>query len=77
MMDVFERVRKIIVRQLNVDEGNVTLDALFIDDLGSDSIDSVELLMAFEVGFNIDISEEEAEKNLTVRDAVRFIEAAL
>ncbi len=76
-MDVFERVRKIIVRQLNVDEGNVTLDALFIDDLGSDSIDSVELLMAFEVGFNIDISEEEAEKNLTVRDAVRFIEAAL
>jgi acyl carrier protein len=77
MMDVFERVRKIIVRQLNVDEGNVTLDALFIDDLGSDSIDSVELLMAFEVGFNIEISEEEAEKLLTVGDAVRFIEAAV
>jgi acyl carrier protein len=77
MMDVFERGRKIILRQLNVDEGNVTLDALFIDDLGSDSIDSVELLMAFEVGFNIEISEEEAEKLLTVGDAVRFIEAAL
>lgn len=77
MTPVFERVKKIIVKQLNVDEDHVTPDAHFVDDLGSDSIDSVELVMAFEAEFGIDIPEGEAERFQKVSDVVRFIESRI
>ena len=70
----FEKVKKIIVDQLGVDEAEVTLEASITDDLGADSLDQVELVMAFETEFNIDIPDEEAEKIKTVGDAVRKIE---
>ncbi len=69
-----EKVMEIVREQLNVTDG-VTLSASFIDDLGADSLDTVELVMAFEEAFNIDIPDEEAEKILTVSDAVNFIKA--
>lgn len=75
MSAIFEKVKGIIVKQLNVDESNVTEDASFIDDLGADSIDSVELVMAFEMEFNIEIPEEDAELLLTVEDVVKYIGA--
>jgi acyl carrier protein len=70
----FDRVKKIIVDQLGVDEAEVTMEASITDDLGADSLDQVELVMAFETEFNIDIPDEEAEKIKTVGDAVRKIE---
>ena len=70
----FEKVKKIIVDQLGVDEAEVTMEASITDDLGADSLDQVELVMAFETEFNIDIPDEEAEKIKTVGDAVRKIE---
>ncbi|MFM7673125.1 MAG: acyl carrier protein [Candidatus Fonsibacter sp.] len=75
MSDVAEKVKKIIVEHLGVDETKVTEDASFIDDLGADSLDTVELVMAFEEEFGAEISDQEAEKILTVGDAVRFIES--
>ncbi|MBM5786601.1 MAG: acyl carrier protein [Candidatus Fonsibacter sp.] len=75
MSDVAEKVKKIIVEHLGVDEAKVTEDASFIDDLGADSLDTVELVMAFEEEFGAEISDQEAEKILTVGDAVRFIES--
>ena len=69
-----DRVKKIIVSQLNVSEEQVTPEASFIDDLGADSLDTVELVMAFEEEFGSEISDSEAEKILTVGDAVKFIE---
>jgi len=75
MNDVAEKVKKIIVEHLGVDEAKVTEDASFIDDLGADSLDTVELVMAFEEEFGAEISDQEAEKILTVGDAVRFIES--
>jgi len=69
----FDKVKKIIVEQLGVDEGEVTMEASITDDLGADSLDQVELVMAFETEFNIDIPDEEAEKIKTVGDAVRKI----
>jgi len=75
MSDVAEKVKKIIVEHLGVDEGKVTEEASFIDDLGADSLDTVELVMAFEEEFGAEISDQEAEKILTVGDAVRFIES--
>jgi len=75
MSEVAEKVKKIIVEHLGVDEGKVTEDASFIDDLGADSLDTVELVMAFEEEFGAEISDQEAEKILTVGDAVRFIES--
>jgi len=75
MSDVAEKVKKIIVEHLGVDEAKVTDDASFIDDLGADSLDTVELVMAFEEEFGAEISDQEAEKILTVSDAVRFIES--
>ncbi len=71
----FDTVKKIIVEQLGVEETEVTLEASITDDLGADSLDQVELVMAFETEFNIDIPDEEAEKIKTVGDAVAKIDA--
>ncbi len=74
-MSIEERVKEIIVDQLGVDEGEVTPDAKFIDDLGADSLDIVELVMALEEEYDIEISDEEAEKIQTVGDAIEFIKS--
>ncbi|MGA8103660.1 MAG: acyl carrier protein [Candidatus Acidiferrales bacterium] len=74
MASVEERVKQIIVEQLGVDEGEVTPTASFVDDLGADSLDTVELVMAFEESFSIEIPDEDAEKIATVKDAVGYIE---
>jgi len=74
-MSVEERVKEIIVDQLGVDENEVTPEAKFIDDLGADSLDIVELVMALEEEYDIEISDEEAEKIQTVGDATEFIKA--
>jgi len=71
----FDKVKKIIVEQLGVEESEVTPEASITDDLGADSLDQVELVMAFETEFNIDIPDEEAEKIKTVGDAVARIDA--
>ncbi|HEX3466959.1 MAG TPA: acyl carrier protein [Candidatus Elarobacter sp.] len=73
--DTFDRVKKIIVEQLGVEENEVTPEASITDDLGADSLDQVELVMAFETEFSIDIPDEEAEKIKTVGDAVAKIDA--
>jgi acyl carrier protein len=73
-MAVQERVKSIIVEQLGVDEEEVTLDASFTEDLGADSLDIVELVMAFEEEFGIEIPDEEAEKISNVREAVDYIQ---
>ena len=72
--DVGAAVKKIVADHLGVDEQKVTDEASFIDDLGADSLDTVELVMAFEEEFGSDISDNEAEKILTVGDAIKFIE---
>jgi len=74
MASVEERVKQIIVEQLGVDEGEVTPNASFVDDLGADSLDTVELVMAFEEAFSIEIPDEDAEKITTVKDAIAYIE---
>jgi acyl carrier protein len=74
MASVEEKVKQIIVEQLGVDEAEVTANASFIDDLGADSLDTVELVMAFEEAFEIEIPDEEAEKIKSVSDAVSYIE---
>jgi acyl carrier protein len=74
LMSVFEKVKKTIVEQLGVEENEVTMDASITDDLGADSLDQVELVMALETEFNLDIPDEEAEKIKTVGDAVKYIE---
>ena len=73
-MSIEMRVKQIIVEQLCVDEGEVVANASFVDDLGADSLDVVELIMAFEEEFVIEIPDEDAEKLLTVRDAINYIE---
>ena len=73
-MAVAEKVKAIIVEQLGVDEEEVTADASFVDDLGADSLDTVELVMAFEEEFGIEIPDEEAEKISNVREAVDYIQ---
>lgn len=77
MSDVFERVKKIVVQRFQVDPAIVTPDAVFTEDLGADSLDTVELVMALEEEFSIDIQDEDAEKIAAVKDAVSFIEKAL
>jgi len=72
-MSVEEKVRGIIVDQLGVDEKQVTNDAAFIDDLGADSLDTVELVMALEEEFDVEIPDEEAEKISKVQDAIDYI----
>ena len=72
-MDVEGKVKEIIVEQLGVDEGQVKAEASFIDDLGADSLDTVELVMALEEEFSIEIPDEEAEKIVSVGDAINYI----
>ena len=73
-MSVEERVKSIIVEQLGVDAEEVSPDASFVEDLGADSLDTVELIMAFEEEFGVEISDDEAEKIRKVKDAVEYIE---
>ncbi|PYS05303.1 MAG: acyl carrier protein [Acidobacteria bacterium] len=74
---VEDKVKQIIVEQLGVDESEVTPTASFIDDLGADSLDTVELVMALEEGFGMEIPDEDAEKITTVKDAISYIESHL
>ena len=75
MSDVAQRVKKIVVEHLGVEADKVTDNASFIDDLGADSLDTVELVMAFEEEFGIEIPDEDAEKITRVREAVEYIES--
>jgi len=75
--EISEKVKAIIVEQLGVDEEEVTLKSSFTDDLGADSLDNVELIMALEDEFDIEIPDEEAEKISTVQDAIKYIEEHL
>ena len=74
MSDIAERVKKIVVEHLGVEEDKVVDGASFIDDLGADSLDTVELVMAFEEEFGVEIPDDAAEKILSVSDAIKFIE---
>ncbi len=76
MSNTSDRVKKIVVEHLGVDEDKVNDAASFIDDLGADSLDTVELVMAFEEEFEIEIPDDAAEKIQTIKDAIDFIEAA-
>ena len=73
MASIGERVKQIVAEQLGVDEEQVTDNAAFMDDLGADSLDTVELVMALEEEFDVEISDEDAEKILTVKNAVDYI----
>ena len=73
MSDVADRVKKIVLEHLGVEESKVVESASFIDDLGADSLDTVELVMAFEEEFGCEIPDEDAEKILTIKDAINFI----
>jgi acyl carrier protein len=77
MADIIERVKKIIIEQLDVAEEDVVPTASFVDDLGADSLDQVELIMAMEEEFNVSISDEDAEKIVTVQDAIDYVQKAL
>jgi acyl carrier protein len=76
MSDIADRVKKIVVEHLGVDAEKVTESASFIDDLGADSLDNVELVMAFEEEFGIEIPDDAAESIVTVGDAVKYIDKA-
>jgi len=73
MASIEKRVKEIVAEQLGVDEGQVTNEASFMDDLGADSLDTVELVMALEEEFEVEISDEDAEKIQTVQDAVDYV----
>ena len=73
-MEVIDRVKKIIVDQLGVDASKISEDSSFVDDLGADSLDIVELIMAFEEEFDVEIPDEDAEKIKTVGDAVKYLD---
>jgi acyl carrier protein len=75
MSETADRVKKIVVEHLGVEEAKVTEEASFIDDLGADSLDIVELVMAFEEEFGVEIPDDAAEKIATVRDAIEYIDA--
>ncbi len=75
MSDVADRVKKIVIEHLGVEESKVTENTSFIDDLGADSLDTVELVMAFEEEFGCEIPDEDAEKIQTIKDAITFIES--
>ena len=74
-MTTFDKVKAIVVEQLGVDEAEVKIDSTFIDDLGADSLDFVELIMAFEEEFNVEIPDDVAEKIKTVKDTVEYIDS--
>ena len=74
MAVIDEKVKQIVIEQLGVEEGEVTPSASFVDDLGADSLDRVELVMAFEEAFNLEIPDEDAEKIQSVRDAYNYID---
>lgn len=76
MSDIDVRVKKIVAEHLGVEEEKVTEGASFIDDLGADSLDTVELVMAFEEDFGVEIPDEKAEEIRTVKDAIEFLKAA-
>jgi acyl carrier protein len=76
-MSVEQKVKQIIVEQLGVDESQVDNTASFVDDLGADSLDIVELIMAFEEAFDLDIPDEDAEKISTVKDAIDYIDGKM
>lgn len=76
MAEIEQKVKDIIVEQLNVTSDQVTTDAKFIDDLGADSLDTVELVMAFEEEFDIEVPDEDAEKLQSVTNVIAYIEAA-
>lgn len=75
MSDTAEKVKKIVIEHLGVEEAKVTTEASFIDDLGADSLDTVELVMAFEEAFDLNIPDEDSEKIKTVKDAIDYIDA--
>lgn len=74
MLSTFEQVKKIVKEQLGVEEDEIQMSSTFVDDLGADSLDIVELIMAFEEEFNIEIPDEKAEKIKTVEDVVKYID---
>ena len=74
MSDTLNKIKEIIVDKLGVDETKITIDAHFIEDLGADSLDTVELIMQFEEDFSLDIPDDDAEKILTVKQALDYIE---
>ena len=74
-MSTFDKVKEIVVEQLGVDADDVNIDSTFIDDLGADSLDIVELIMAFEEEFNVEIPDDVAEKIKTVKDTVEYIDS--
>jgi acyl carrier protein len=74
MAVIDEKVKQIVIEQLGVEEGEVTPTASFVDDLGADSLDRVELVKAFEEAFNLEIPDEDAEKISTVKEAVEYID---
>ncbi len=76
MSEVEEKVKKIVASHLGAEEAKINLDSSFVDDLGADSLDQVELVMAFEEEFNIEIPDEAAEKIVKVSDAINFVNAA-
>ncbi|AEB11589.1 acyl carrier protein [Marinithermus hydrothermalis] len=76
-MNVFEQVKEVIAEKLGVEEDQITLESRFIEDLGADSLDTVELIMGLEDKFGLEISDEDAEKIRTVKDAVEYIESKL
>jgi acyl carrier protein len=76
-MENFDKIKEILVDVLGVDEDDIKPESKFIDDLGADSLDLVELIMSLEDKFNIEISDEEAEKIATVKDAMDYIDASL
>jgi len=77
MSEIADKIKKIVVEHLGVEPDKVTENASFIDDLGADSLDTVELVMAFEEEFSVEIPEEAAEKIATVKDAIEYIEKNL
>ncbi|HHW11053.1 MAG TPA: acyl carrier protein [Firmicutes bacterium] len=76
-MDIFEKVRDLVVEQLGVEADEVTMEASFVDDLGADSLDIVELVMAFEEAFDLEIPDEDAEKITTVGSAVSYLKSKI
>jgi acyl carrier protein len=74
-MNIEDKIKEIIVEQLDVDADEVTPDASFIEDLGADSLDTAELVMAFEEAFDVEISDDDAEKILKVKDAISYIKS--